>query len=100
MTLAAPGDACVTTDACLFCIGNASDAGAWDRLAQLYGPLVYRWARGRGLQAADAENMVQDVFLAVFDGIAGFRRRLWRISVNRYSVIRRQTAGPRLEMRG
>src|SRR5689334_8474563 len=53
---------------------RVQDAGAWDRLAQLYGPLVYRWARGRGLQAADAENMLQDVFLAVFGGIAGFRK--------------------------
>jgi RNA polymerase sigma-70 factor (ECF subfamily) len=53
---------------------RVQEAGAWERLAQLYGPLVYRWARGRGLQEADAQNMVQDVFLAVFGGIAGFRK--------------------------
>jgi RNA polymerase sigma-70 factor (ECF subfamily) len=53
---------------------RVQDTGAWDRLAQLYGPLVYRWARGRGLQAADAENIVQDVFLAVLGGIASFRK--------------------------
>jgi RNA polymerase sigma-70 factor (ECF subfamily) len=44
---------------------------AWRRLAQLYGPLVYRWCRA-GLHAPDAEDVVQEVFLTVAVRIADF----------------------------
>jgi RNA polymerase sigma-70 factor (ECF subfamily) len=79
------------------------DADAWERLAQLYGPLVYRWARGRGLQGADAQNIVQEVFLGVLQGIDGLRRErpgfrgwLWGITYHKLlDYWRRQAAqGP------
>ncbi|NQT17262.1 MAG: sigma-70 family RNA polymerase sigma factor [Planctomycetes bacterium] len=50
------------------------DPDAWARLAKLYGPLVYRWARQSGLQATDAADVVQDVFLNLARDISGFRR--------------------------
>src|SRR5690349_1212705 len=53
---------------------RAGDAGGWRRLVHLYGPLVYGWARRSGLQAADAADVMQEVFRAVHTGIAGFRR--------------------------
>lgn len=46
---------------------------AWNRLVHLYGPLVYGWCRQSGLQAADATDVVQEVFRAVAARIAGFR---------------------------
>jgi len=51
-----------------------SEPEAWDRLARLYGPLVYRWCRRRGLQSADAADIVQETFRAVAGGVAGFHR--------------------------
>ncbi|MCA9248888.1 MAG: sigma-70 family RNA polymerase sigma factor [Planctomycetales bacterium] len=67
---------------------------AWQRAAQLYGPLVYRWARRWGLQANDSEDLVQEVFQVLASGIdkferqagtGSFRRWLWGISRNKAS---------------
>jgi RNA polymerase sigma-70 factor (ECF subfamily) len=49
------------------------DADAWRRLARLYSPLVYRWARRCGLQASDAADVVQEVFASVVRKIGEFR---------------------------
>ena len=46
---------------------------AWDRMAVLYGPMVYRWCRRFGLRAEDAADTVQEVFLVVVDAIGDFR---------------------------
>ena len=50
------------------------DQQAWDRLVHLYGPMVYRQCRGRGIQASDAKNLVQEVFLKVWNGLSTFDR--------------------------
>jgi RNA polymerase sigma-70 factor (ECF subfamily) len=41
------------------------DDVAWGEFVDLYTPLVFRWARGRGLQQADAADLAQDVLRAV-----------------------------------
>lgn len=46
---------------------------SWERLTDLYGPLVYGWARRSGLRAEDAADVMQEVFLAVSRNLAGFR---------------------------
>jgi len=53
---------------------KAHDQAAWQRLVNLYSPLVYRWCRCWGVHPSGAPDIVQDVFLAVVSGIAGFRR--------------------------
>lgn len=71
---------------------QSRDASAWWRLVKLYGPVVYAWARGAGLQAADATDVVQEVFAAVWQSIEQFRRDrpedsfrgwLWTIARNK-----------------
>lgn len=47
---------------------------AWERLVDLYGPVVYRWCRQSGLGPEDAADVVQDVFAAVATHVGGFRR--------------------------
>jgi RNA polymerase sigma-70 factor (ECF subfamily) len=47
---------------------------AWQRFVHVYSPLVYGWARRAGLQAADAGDVMQEVFRAVLTGIGSFRR--------------------------
>jgi RNA polymerase sigma-70 factor (ECF subfamily) len=54
---------------------RARDGEAWRRLVALYGPLVYGWCRRRGLDAEAAADVGQEVFLAVFRGLDGFRRQ-------------------------
>lgn len=71
---------------------KANDCSAWRRLASLYAPLVYSWARRAGLQAEDAADVVQEVFRAVLTHIAtyesgsragSFRGWLWTITRNK-----------------
>lgn len=44
---------------------NARDAEAWREFFRLYGPVVYSFARNRGLQDADAADLMQDVLRSV-----------------------------------
>ena len=80
------------------------DPDAWRWLCDLYGPLVYRWARAGGLQDHDAADVGQEVFRTVsqrlnsFDAKradATFRGWLWSITRNKLGdFIRRQSARP------
>jgi RNA polymerase sigma-70 factor, ECF subfamily len=51
------------------------DTEAWQRLLDLYVPLVFSWCRRSGMQADDSADVVQEVFAAVMRGIAGFQYR-------------------------
>jgi RNA polymerase sigma-70 factor (ECF subfamily) len=51
-------------------IRDAADREAWRQFVELYAPLVYRFARRRGLQDADAADLTQDVLQAVARGSA------------------------------
>jgi RNA polymerase sigma-70 factor (ECF subfamily) len=50
-----------------------SDQAAWSRLMDIYAPLVYRWGRRSGLQPADAEDVVGEVFADVARSVGGFQ---------------------------
>jgi len=52
---------------------KSQDQDAWRRLVKIYGWLIYRWARRSGLQVADAEDVVSEVFAEVVTGIEGFQ---------------------------
>ena len=49
------------------------EAIAWQRVVQIYGPLVYSWARKTGLQPQDAADVTQDTFLAISTRLTQFR---------------------------
>jgi RNA polymerase sigma-70 factor (ECF subfamily) len=53
---------------------QAQDGGAWERVVHVYGPTVYGWCRYEGLSQQDAEDVGQEVWVAVARTIAGFRR--------------------------
>jgi RNA polymerase sigma-70 factor (ECF subfamily) len=68
----------------LLSAARGDDPLAWRSLVEQFAPQVYTWARGKGLQPADAEDLCQDVFLAVARRLSSFRRdraeqsfRLW-----------------------
>jgi RNA polymerase sigma-70 factor (ECF subfamily) len=84
---------------------QADDAGALDRLVQLYAPLVAHWCRGRGLAEADSADVFQEVFRSVAAHVSDFRRnragdtfRGWlrTITVNKiHDFYRKRSREPR-----
>jgi RNA polymerase sigma-70 factor (ECF subfamily) len=50
------------------------DHEAWLQFSSIYRPVVYRLARVRGLQDADADELAQQVMLAVYKAIPTWRR--------------------------
>jgi RNA polymerase sigma-70 factor (ECF subfamily) len=53
-------------------LSDPLDEQAWGEFVEIYGPLVHRLARRRGLQEADAADLVQEVFRKVAGAIEGF----------------------------
>jgi RNA polymerase sigma-70 factor, ECF subfamily len=87
-----PGSVSGSTSSSLLIKVKACQAEAWQRLVQLYGPLVYRWCRQSSLQEEDAADVGQEGFVAVAHGIIDFRRDrpgdsfrgwLWQITRNK-----------------
>ena len=73
------------------------DQQAWRQLTKLYGPLVFHWCKRLGLTGADADDLFQEIFIAVARGIhrfepkssaagsprGNFRGWLWTIAKNK-----------------
>jgi RNA polymerase sigma-70 factor (ECF subfamily) len=68
------------------------DPLAWQRLTDVYGPLVYQWCRRANLQAGDAADVMQEVFQSVFQSLDRFQKTrpedsfrgwLWTITRNK-----------------
>ncbi len=93
-----------STSSSLIELAKAHDQQAWRQLVRLYGPLVDFWIRRPGLQAADAEDVFQEVFQAVARGIGSFRKdrpgdtfRGWLRTITRSKVgdfFRRRAGDP------
>jgi RNA polymerase sigma-70 factor (ECF subfamily) len=49
------------------------DPQAWDEFVDRYGRMIYRWCSHWGLQQADAQDVTQDVLLALVRQMSGFR---------------------------
>lgn len=86
-------------------IRDGRDADAWREFVQIYGPVVYRFARNRGLQDADAADLMQDVLRSVsrhagrldYDPKKGtFRGWLYTVTRNKiYNFLSAQKNRPR-----
>ena len=64
-----------STSSSLIVAAQAHDPRAWDQLAELYGPLVYQWSRGTGLQPSDAADVMQEVFRKLQGALDHFEHR-------------------------
>lgn len=80
---------------------QANEQMAWQRLVELYGPLIYAWGIRGGLPGEDAADITQEVFAAVarsirrFDPEAQgrFRGWLWTITRNKIRDHHRRSQG-------
>jgi RNA polymerase sigma-70 factor, ECF subfamily len=70
---------------------DAADAAAWSAFLAFYRPVVYRLARSRGLQDADADDLAQQFFVSIARAVENwtptadgppFRAWLYRIAHN------------------
>jgi RNA polymerase sigma-70 factor (ECF subfamily) len=76
-------------------LGNPEDRAAWQQFVQLYGSLIYGFARHHGLQDADAADLTQEVFAEVarmagrwgYDPERGSFRR-WLFGVTHHKLAR------------
>lgn len=73
---------------------DGDDADAWHEFVRLYAPVIYGFARKRGLQDADAADLMQDVLRSVsrtvhrleYDPVRGTFRG-WLFTVTRNKVF-------------
>ena len=62
-------DSPLTRASLLVQLRTGSNHIAWQEFAKLYGPVIYGFARKRGLQDADAADLMQDVMRSVSSAI-------------------------------
>lgn len=88
-----------STSASLIARIKRREPDAWRKMADVYTPLVYGWARRGGLGDADAADVVQEVFRSVFGHVAdfdsqnqgkSFRVWLWAITRNQVRLFYRR----------
>jgi RNA polymerase sigma-70 factor (ECF subfamily) len=91
-----------TRESLLVRLKDPDDRDAWDQFAQLYRGVIYRLARGRGLQDADAQDLVQQVLMAVAAAIPRWRRsgtevrfRHWLRRVSKNAILNALSRRPR-----
>ncbi len=54
-------------------LSEPADVAAWSDFTEIYEPAVFRFARSRGLQEADAWEVIQQVFIVVHQKIAEWK---------------------------
>ena len=89
-----------TSESLILRIRDSQDAIAWSQFMAIYESVVYRLARRRGLQDADAEDLCQRVFMSVAKAVEhwepqedGPQFRNWLNRVARNAILNAITRG-------
>jgi RNA polymerase sigma-70 factor (ECF subfamily) len=87
-------DSPLTRASLLVQLRDGTNHAAWQEFVQLYGPVVYGFARKRGLQDADAADLMQDVLRSVSKAVGQLEYdrsrgtfRGWLFTVTRNKVF-------------
>lgn len=91
-----------TRESLLIRVRDPRDEASWQQFITLYRPMIYRIARGQGLQDSDAEDLSQRVLVSVARAITTWEKdprqgtfRSWLSRVARNAIINFVTRGPR-----
>ena len=63
-----------TRESLLVQVQSPANREAWDQFESIYRPVIYRLARRRGLQDADAQDLAQQVLIAVSTAIGRWEK--------------------------
>lgn len=81
-------------------VRDPADREAWEEFVEIYGPVIHRLARHKGMQPADADDVMQQVLWAVARAIErdGYdsqraRFRTWLRRVARNAILNALTRG-------
>ncbi len=83
----------ITRPSLLVRLRNSRDDQAWGEFTAVYEPVIYRMAKRRGLQDADAREVVQEVLMSVasaidrFDADAAGSFRGWLARITRNATV-------------
>src|SRR5689334_12778884 len=88
-------DVLLTRASLLVRLRDPDDRLAWEQFVELYGSVVYRFVRRRGLQDADAADLTQEVLHAVAQRIGRWQYdpaqgtfRGWLFGMTRHKIAR------------
>lgn len=83
-------------------VKDVRDAASWAEFLAIYQPVVFRMARRRGLQEADVQDVVQQVFLAISRAIDDWDSRVdrppfraWLVTIARNAITKSLVRRPR-----
>jgi RNA polymerase sigma-70 factor, ECF subfamily len=90
-----------TRESLLLQIRSPANREAWDQFVVIYRPMVYRLARQKGMQDADAQDLAQQVLMAVASAIGRWEKsseqvrfRHWLKRVARNAILNALTRRP------
>ena len=91
-----------TVESLILKVRNPADRAAWNQFEQLYRPVIFRIARAKGMQHADALDLVQQVLMSVACAIESYEQRpkaakfrFWLSRITRNAILNALTRQPR-----
>ncbi len=84
-----------TSESLILRVKDAADEAAWAEFLAIYRPVIFRLARKRGLQNADADDLAQKVFMSIARAIEGWSPgaerppfRVWLFKIARNEIVK------------